>query len=151
MDNNWINQFREDQDNLVNLTTTAVATTESANVSSTWFQNWWSRTSGIHNKSSRKTWGKHVNWTSSQQLKRKLKTFSDLHTKKVKCKGREIVPKPDTETFLGTRLLLFRVENLIRNKLSIIHSIEYHRRWLMARVPVRVSHVAWLMNQERIG
>ena len=31
MDNSWINAFREDQDNLVNLTTAAMATTEIAN------------------------------------------------------------------------------------------------------------------------
>ena len=98
MGNSWINPFREYQDNLVNLATAAMATTDIANdlVNSSKIGE------AEYQEFKINRLGKDEATRSdffATMRKQKLKTFCDLHTKKVKCKGREIVLKADRNLF----------------------------------------------------
>ena len=93
-DNCWINPFRADQDNLVNLATAAMATTDIANdlVNSSKIGEAAYQEFKINRLE--KDEASRSDFFATMR-KQKLKTFCDLHTKKVKCKGREIVLKAD--------------------------------------------------------
>ena len=98
MDNSWINPFLEDQDNLVNLATAAMATTDIANdlVNSSKIGEAAYQEFKINRLE--KDEDSRSDFFATMR-KQKLKTFCDLHTKKVKCKGREIVLKADRTLF----------------------------------------------------
>ena len=98
MDNSWINPFREDQDNLVNLATAAMATTDIANdlVNSSKIGEAAYQQFKIYRVE--KDEASRSDFFATMR-KQKLKTFCDLHTKKVKCKGREIVLNADRNLF----------------------------------------------------
>ena len=85
-DNCWINPFRADQDNLVNLATAAMATTDIANdlVNSSKIGEAAYQEFKINRLE--KDEASRSDFFATMR-KRKLKTFCDLHTKKVKCKG----------------------------------------------------------------
>ena len=98
LDNSWINPFRDDQDNLVNLATAAKANAEIANdlvngskIGEAAYQEF-----KINHLEKDEATRSDIFATMRKQ---KLKTFSDMHTKKVKCKGREIVLKADRNLF----------------------------------------------------
>ena len=98
MDNSWINPFREDQDNLVNLATAAMANTDIANdlVNSSKIGEAEYQEFNINRLGKDEASRSDFFATMRNQ---KLKTFCDLHTKKAKCKGREIVLKADRNLF----------------------------------------------------
>ena len=103
MEYSWINPFRSDQDSLVSLATAAMPPTEIA--------------PDLLNGSTvgeafitRRLENNTVDFFATIK-KQKLKTFSDVYTKKVTCKGEEIVLKPDRLS-LDISLLLHRHENL---------------------------------------
>ena len=98
MDNSWINPFREDLDKLVNLATAAMATTDIANdivnsskIGEAAYQEF--KINRLEKDEASRT-----DFFATMR-KSKLKTLCDLHTKKVKCKGREIVLKADRNLF----------------------------------------------------
>ena len=103
MEDSWINPFRSDQDSLVSLATADMPPMEIAHdlmnaskVGEEAFEPF--RTRRLENNT--------VDFFATMK-KQKLKTFSDVYTKKVTCKGKEIVLKalwtyhcccPDTKT-----------------------------------------------------
>ena len=98
MGNSWINPFGEDQDNLVNLATAAMATTDIANdlVNSSKIGEAAYQEFKINRLE--KDEASRSDFFATMR-KQKLKTFCDLHTKKVKCKGREILLKADRNLY----------------------------------------------------
>ena len=89
MEDSWINPFRSDQDSLVSLATAAIPPMEIAHdlmnaskVGEEAFEPF--RTRRLENNT--------VDFFATMK-KQKLKTFSDVYTKKVTCKGKEIVLK----------------------------------------------------------
>ena len=95
MEDSWINPFRSDQDSLVSLATAAMPPMEIAHdlmnaskVGEEAFEAF--RTRRLENNT--------VDFFATLK-KQKLKTFSDVYTKKVTCKGKEIVLKADRNLF----------------------------------------------------
>ena len=95
MENSWINPFRSDQDSLVSLATAAIPPMEIAHdlmnaskVGEEAFEAF--RTQRLENNT--------IDFFATMK-KQKLKTFSDVYTKKVTCKGKEIVLKADRNLF----------------------------------------------------
>ena len=95
MEDSWINPFRSDQDSLVSLATAAMPPMEIAHdlmnaskVGEEAFEAF--RTRRLENNT--------VDFFATMK-KQKLKTFSDVYTKKVTCKGKEIVLKADRNLF----------------------------------------------------
>ena len=95
MEDSWINPFRSDQDSLVSLATAAMPPMEIAH--------------NLMNASkvgeeafkafrSRRLENNTVDFFATTK-KQKLKTFSDVYTKKVTCKGKKIVLKADRNLF----------------------------------------------------
>ena len=93
MDNSWINPFIEYQDNLVNLATTEIANdlVNGSKIGEAAYQEF--KINHLEKD------GASRSDFFATMRKQKLKTFSDLHTKKVKCKGREIVLEADRNLF----------------------------------------------------
>ena len=96
MEDSLINPFREEQDSLVNIATGAVAPVEIANdlmnahkVGEDAYQEF---------KTGRLEKDDPVNFYAPMK-KQKSKTFSEMYTEKVKCKGKEIVMKADRKLF----------------------------------------------------
>ena len=95
MEDSWINPFRSDQDSLVSLATAAMPPMEIAhdlmNASKAGEEAFEAfRTRRLENNT--------VDFFATMK-KQKLKTFSDVYTKKVTCKGKEIVLKSDRNLF----------------------------------------------------
>ena len=95
MEDNWINPFRSDQDSLVSLATAAMPPTEIAhdlmNASTVGEE-------AFEAFINRRLENNTVDFFATMK-KQKLKTFSDVYTKKVTCKGKEIVLKADRNLF----------------------------------------------------
>ena len=96
--NSWINPFREDQDDFVSLATVAMATTDIANdlVNSSKIGEAAYQEFKINRLE--KDEASRLDFFATMR-KQKLKTVCDLHTKKVKCKGIEIILKADRNLF----------------------------------------------------
>ena len=95
MEDSWINPFRTDQDSLVSLATAAMSPMEIAHdlmnaskVGEEAFEAF--RTRRLENNT--------VDFFATMK-KQKLKTFSDVYTKMVTCKEKEIVLKADRNLF----------------------------------------------------
>ena len=95
MEDSWIHPFRSDQDSLVSLATAAMPPTEIAHdlmnastVGEEAFEAF--RTRRLDNNT--------VDFFATMK-KQKLKTFGDVYTNKVTCKGKEIVLKADRNLF----------------------------------------------------
>ena len=88
MEDSWINPFRSDQDSLVSLATAAMPPMEIAHdlVNASKVGEEAFRTRRLENNT--------VDFLATMK-KHKLKTFSDVYTKKVTCKGKVIVLKAD--------------------------------------------------------
>ena len=97
-ENSWINPFREEQDSFVNLATGTLAPIAIANdllhahtVGEEAYQKF--KTSRLEKDQS-----DAVDFYAKMK-KQKLKTFSNIATKKVKCKGKDIILKADRNLF----------------------------------------------------
>ena len=107
MEDSWINPFRSDQDSLVSLATAAMPPAEIAHdlmnaskVGEEAFEAF--RTRRLENNT--------VEFCATMK-KQKLKTFSDVYTKKVTCKGKEIVLKAD-RNLLGHIIVVAQTRKL---------------------------------------
>jgi len=96
MEDSWSNPFREEHDSLVNIATGAVAPVEIASdlmnahkVGKDAYQEF---------KTGRLEKDDPVDFYAPMK-KQKSKTFSEMYTEKVKCKGKEIVMKADRKLF----------------------------------------------------
>ena len=92
MEDSWINPFRSDQDSLVSLATAAMPPTEIAHDLMS------ASTVGEEAFRTRRLENNTVDFFATMK-KQKLKTFSDVYTKKVTYKEKEIVLKADRNLF----------------------------------------------------